>query len=83
VRLPGDTRLDELEPLLGVRWNAGGTHTIGGRVTEALGRVPRPGDRVEIDGITFEVETVAEHAVRSVLASGAERRQAMRDEEDA
>ena len=81
VRIPGDTRLDELEPLLGVVWEAGDTHTVGGRVMEALGRVPRPGDRVEIDDITFEVETVAERAVRSVLAEGADRRQSKREED--
>jgi putative hemolysin len=78
LRIPGDTRLDELEPLLSVDWEAGDTHTIGGRVMEALGRVPQPGDRVAIDGIAFEVETVAGQAVRTVLAVVPDRRQSPR-----
>jgi Mg2+/Co2+ transporter CorC len=48
-------------------WKASRT-PLGGRVTEALGRVPAPGDRVTIQGVAFEVEVVEHHAVASVVA---------------
>lgn len=62
VRLPGWLRLDEAEPWLGA-YLEGDSDTVGGRVTEELGHVPHAGERVEIDGVTFEVESVAHHAV--------------------
>lgn len=68
VRLPGFIRLDEAEPWIGVYLD-GESDTLGGRVTEALGRVPVPGDRVTIQGVAFEVEVVEHHAVASVVAS--------------
>ena len=81
VRIPGDTHLDDLELLLGMVWERGETHTIGGRVMEALGHVPIPGERVVIDEVTFEVEAVADRAVTSVLAIVPDRRQEEREEE--
>jgi CBS domain containing-hemolysin-like protein len=65
VRIPGDTHLDDLELLLGMVWEKGETHTIGGRVVEALGHVPLAGERVVINEVTFEVEAVADRAVTS------------------
>lgn len=68
VRLPGALRLDEAEPWIGADL-AGESDTVGGRVMEALGHVPAAGERVRIGGVELEVEAVAEHAVRSVLAT--------------
>ena len=42
---------------------------IGGRVVEAIGHVPDPGDRVVVDDLEVEVERVAHHAVVSVLVA--------------
>ena len=68
VRLPGWLRVDEAEPWLGILWE-GEADTVGGRVMEALGHVPRPGETVEIDGVRVEVEEVSGHAVASVIAT--------------
>lgn len=67
VRLPGELRLDEAEPWVGTLWE-GEADTVGGRVVEALGHLPAPGERVVVDGVEVEVETVARRAVRTVLA---------------
>ena len=67
VRLPGRMRLDEVEPWVGAHLD-GESETVGGRVTEALGHVPAVGERVEIDGVEFEVEAVLNNAVTSVAA---------------
>lgn len=68
IRLPGPMRLDEAEPWIGILWE-GEADTVGGRVTEELGHLPEPGERLEIDGVEVEVERVSNHAVASVLAA--------------
>lgn len=68
VRLPGWLRVDEAEPWLGILWE-GDADTVGGRVMEELGHVPRAGERVEIDGVVVEVERVEGHAVAYVIAT--------------
>lgn len=68
VRLPGWLRLDEAEPWIGAYLD-GESDTLGGRVTEELGHVPEAGERVEIDGVVFEVESVAHHAVDWLVAT--------------
>ena len=67
VRLPGWMRLDEAEPWIGILWD-GDADTVGGRVMEALGHVPREGEQVVIDGVAVEVEAVSGHAVATLLA---------------
>ncbi|HUF90078.1 MAG TPA: hemolysin family protein [Gemmatimonadota bacterium] len=68
VRLRGDLRLDEAAPWIGVQWE-GEVFTVGGRIMEALGRAPAPGDRLEIDGVEVEVERVHGHAPESVIVT--------------
>jgi putative hemolysin len=68
VRLPGWLRVDEAEPWIGILWE-GEADTVGGRVMEELGHVPRRGETVEIDRVRVEVEEVAGHAVTSLLAT--------------
>jgi CBS domain containing-hemolysin-like protein len=68
VRLPGWLRLDEAEPWIGA-YLEGESDTLGGRVTEELGHVPAVGERVEIEGVAFEVERVEHHAVAWVVAT--------------
>ena len=67
VRLPGDLPVHEAEDWVGVDWQSD-SHTVGGLVMERLGRVPEPGDSLEIDGVQLEVERVEHYAVRSILA---------------
>lgn len=66
IHAPGLTRLDELEPLIGTRLSSDAT-TIGGLVLNTLGRLPVVGDRITVDGIEIEVESLARRAVGSVL----------------
>lgn len=69
VRLPGRLRVDEAREWVRLPWSAGRAVTVGGRVVEELGRVPRPGERVEVEGITVDIERVANNAVASVLVT--------------
>jgi CBS domain containing-hemolysin-like protein len=66
IRLPGDMLLHEVAAWVGEGWE-GDADTIGGLVMARLGRMPRPGDHLTIDGIAVEVEGVARHAVTSIL----------------
>ncbi len=68
VRLAGLMRPEDAEPWVGRLWT-GEADTIGGLVTEALGRLPAAGDRLELAGVPVEVETVRRHAVVSLLAT--------------
>lgn len=66
VRLPGQMRLDRAAAWTGVRWQGEGD-TIGGRVLREIGALPRPGDRLSLDGVEIEVEAMRDNAVVSVL----------------
>lgn len=75
IRLPGDLRFDEAAEWLGDDLDLAGdgtggeSVTVGGRVLEAIGHLPEPGERVRIDGLEIEVERVAHHAIVSVLVA--------------
>ena len=71
VRLPGDMLLHEVEPWVGAPWE-GDPDTVGGLVMERLGRIPEPGETLEIDGVAVEVEAVERRAVVTVLARPAD-----------
>jgi len=73
VRIPGGLRLDEAARWVGAEWE-GDAYTVAGRVLEAMGRVPTPGERVVIDGAQVEVERVRRHAIETVLVTPARRR---------
>lgn len=66
VRLPGDMRPDEASSWVGAEWRAE-SDTVGGLVMERLGRIPGAGDRLEIEGLEVEVESMDGHAVRTLL----------------
>lgn len=69
IRVPGSMRVDEIEERLGLPWRADETSTVAGKVLEVLGRVPSPGDVLEIDGDRVEVERMAGVAILSVLVT--------------
>lgn len=66
LRLPGSMRLDQAAPLIGPVWR-NMDRTVGEQITAVLGRVPEPGEEVEIDGIPVEVEALEGDAIASVI----------------
>lgn len=66
IRLPGTLPLYEIARWTGAEWH-GASDTVGGLIAERLGRLPETGERLEIEGVEVEVESVAHHAVRSAL----------------
>jgi len=68
IRLPGAMRLDDLEFILGVKWT-GTAQTVGGRILDALGYLPTPGEHIEIDGIPVQVERVHNRKIVSIVVA--------------
>ena len=66
LRLPGSTRLDQIAPLIGPAWR-NVDRTIAEQITAVLGRVPEPGEQLEIDGVRVEVEAVEGDVIASVI----------------
>ena len=66
LRLPGLMRMEQAAPLIGGTW-PGQAETVGGRVVEALKRVPEAGEVAEVGGTHVEVEAVDGGAVTSVI----------------
>jgi putative hemolysin len=67
VRLPGQMPVEDAATLLGKEWDTDAA-TINGFITEALGHLPTPGERVVIGDLEFEVEDVRRRALVSALA---------------
>ncbi len=69
VRLP----IDDLEELFDVRFNLADVETVGGLLANELGRVPIPGAKVEVQGLTFAAESAKgrRNQVGTVLITGA------------
>jgi putative hemolysin len=68
-RLAGNLPLDELPAAMSAEWSQPGVDTVSGRVISELGRFPREGEVVSIEGWRTEVEEVQGHVVVSVLVS--------------
>ena len=66
LRLPGLMRMEQAAPLIGGTW-PGQAETVGGRVVEALMRVPEAGEVAGVGGTHVEVEAVEGGAVTSVI----------------
>ncbi len=71
--VPGSWRPDEVQRDTGVTLPEGDYETVSGLVMDALGRVPAPGDVVEVDGVTVRVVRVDGHAVGRVWLAEAQR----------
>jgi len=77
VEVAGSMSVDDFEELLGVEVDARRQRTLAGLVFAVLGRRPRPGDVVEVDGVRFTVEAldgVRITRLRVTLPEGASRR---------
>jgi CBS domain containing-hemolysin-like protein len=66
--LPASLSLDAAAAWTRVRWQHNAA-TVGGVVTAMLGRIPKAGDRVTIQGVPIEVEAVGRTSVTSVIAT--------------
>ena len=63
--LSGLLHRHELEAVIGFAWPEGRYETLGGLLTAELGRLPREGDVVEIDGWVFRIVDVDRFRVRT------------------
>lgn len=70
LRIAGSLPPDVAAAWMRVRWSPKAA-TVTGAIASMLGRLPRPGDRVTIEGAQVEVETVERFAVVSVLVTPA------------
>ena len=55
MTLPGEMEIEDVNRQWGLGLSDAQYQTVGGYVFGALGRLPRPGDRVHVRGATFEV----------------------------
>ncbi|MCL4862151.1 MAG: hemolysin family protein [Caldilineaceae bacterium] len=67
LRIRGDLLIDELNQQCELELSHSEADTIGGLVMAMLGRIPEPGEEVEVDGVHFRVETVERLAVGTVI----------------
>jgi putative hemolysin len=65
-RLDGRAHLELLDELFGVEIEDAGYETVAGLVFSALGRVPKPGETVDWEGLRFTVEEVASRRIKTL-----------------
>lgn len=64
--VPGSWRPDEVERDTGLSLPDGDYETVSGLVMSGLGRVPTPGDTIDLEGLLVRVERMDGHAVEQV-----------------
>jgi CBS domain containing-hemolysin-like protein len=69
LRLRGEDPLAEVNDRFCLGLRSEEAHTLGGLVMEVLGRIGRTGDRVEVDGVTLEIERMTRMRIDSVLVT--------------
>ncbi|QWD77767.1 HlyC/CorC family transporter [Polynucleobacter sp. MWH-Svant-W18] len=68
IRVKGITELDQLNEALGTQFAEEDIETVAGLVVQKLGRVPKIGERIAIDGIEFEVLRADPRQIHILLA---------------
>jgi len=68
IRVKGITELDQFNETLGTHFAVEDIETVAGLVIQHLGRVPKMGELIEIDGIEFEVQRADPRQVHILLA---------------
>ncbi len=68
-RVPARTEIDELEEALSMDVPEGDYETVGGLVLAHMGRIPRKGESVDVDGMRYKAEEVSDRAILTVLAT--------------
>lgn len=66
-RISGKMPLDELEELLQVDLSEPDCRTAAGFVLKRLGRLPQKGEKVEWEGLSFQVERVSGNRIHSIV----------------
>jgi CBS domain containing-hemolysin-like protein len=78
--MDGATRLDHIEDELGVKLAAEGIDTVGGFVFTQLGHLPKPGERITVDGIDLKVRRVSRSRVQQVEVRLPEKKETQEEE---
>jgi magnesium and cobalt transporter len=68
IRVKGITELEQLNEALGTQFAVEDIETVAGLVVQELGRVPKIGERIAINGIEFEVLRADPRQVHILLA---------------
>ncbi len=68
IRLPGSMGLLEAEPWLSKRWE-GTASTVGGHIVAHLRRLPKEGERLEVDGVQVTVGEMSPTGVRWIVVA--------------
>jgi len=68
IRVKGITELDQFNQTIGTRFAIEDIDTVAGLVIQHLGRVPKVGERITIDGIEFEVQRADPRQIHVLLA---------------
>jgi magnesium and cobalt transporter len=68
TRLKGITELEQLNAALGTQFDDDEVETVAGLITHHLGRVPKLGECVRIEGIEFEVQRADPRQIHVLLA---------------
>jgi CBS domain containing-hemolysin-like protein len=80
LRVEGGVALAELEAELGHDFGREDVSTVGGLVLAELGRVPRPGETLRVDGFDVTVEQVLRRRVRRISVRRSSERAAVEAE---
>ena len=68
IRVKGITELEQFNEKLGTHFEEEDIETVAGLVIQHLGRVPKVGERVSMDGIEFEILRADPRQVHILLA---------------
>jgi magnesium and cobalt transporter len=68
IRVKGITELEQFNQTIGTQFAIEDIDTVAGLVIQHLGRVPKIGERITIDGIEFEVQRADPRQIHVLLA---------------
>jgi magnesium and cobalt transporter len=68
IRVKGITELEQFNQRLGTQFDVEGIETVAGLVIQYLGRVPKIGERIEIESIEFEIQRADPRQIHILLA---------------
>lgn len=71
-RLDGRVPVESLDELFGVELEEEAYETIGGLIFGTLGYVPEPGESLEIGGLRFQIESIEQRRISSVVVDRVE-----------